>query len=378
MALAVILLLVLIIVLLMVYNMSIYKKIQNFNNLNQKITSLNVLQDFMNTISEVTSADEKIKKINEILIERYEIKYSTIVVYNGTEYVIKASNVEEKHWEALRNLQNEEMFKESIETATPKYVTINNENEKLEYQKMEFRRAKSAIFFPLYVDNVYIGYWIIEGSNPHEFDNIDTTLLEVIKNNIVSVLKTVENQQVIENIVRDDLFSNLKTAEYLFGEGKKIINRYTTSAVCLFRIANLEEINEQCGRKVGNEIITKISDLVKQSLATEYIFVRYMGPKFAIVFSGIDINAASEFMKELKQKMEMIQVKFTKDEEIINDENDSEETPESQKQQVTSAQPKINIVVSTYYKGTALEGLTKKLEEYLDNAPKSENTINFL
>ena len=378
MALAVILLLVLIIVLLMVYNMSIYKKIQNFNNLNQKITSLNVLQDFMNTISEVTSADEKIKKINEILIERYEIKYSTIVVYNGTEYVIKASNVEEKHWEALRNLQNEEMFKESIETATPKYVTINNENEKLEYQKMEFRRAKSAIFFPLYVDNVYIGYWIIEGSNPHEFDNIDTTLLEVIKNNIVSVLKTVENQQVIENIVRDDLFSNLKTAEYLFGEGKKIINRYTTSTVCLFRITNLEEINEQCGRKVGNEIITKISDLVKQSLATEYIFVRYMGPKFAIVFSGIDINAASEFMKELKQKMEMIQVKFTKDEEIINDENDSEETPESQKQQVASAQPKINIVVSTYYKGTALEGLTKKLEEYLDNAPKSENTINFL
>ena len=76
--------------------------------------------------------------------------------------------------------------------------------------------------------------------------------------------------------------------------------------------------------------------------------------------------------------MEMIQVKFTKDEEIINDENDSEETPESQKQQVASAQPKINIVVSTYYKGTALEGLTKKLEEYLDNAPKSENTINFL
>ena len=30
------------------------------------------------------------------------------------------------------------------------------------------------------------------------------------------------------------------------------------------------------------------------------------------------------------------------------------------------AKPKLNMVVSTYYKGTALEGLTKKLEEYLD------------
>ena len=94
--------------------MSIHKKIQNFQNINQKITSLNVLQDFMNTISEVTSVDEKIKKINEILIERYHIKYSTIVIYNGTEYVVKASNVEEKHWDTLRNLQNEEIFKDSI------------------------------------------------------------------------------------------------------------------------------------------------------------------------------------------------------------------------------------------------------------------------
>ena len=54
---------------------------------------------------------------------------------------------------------------------------------------MEFGRAKSAIFFPLYIDNVYIGYWIIESGTPHDFDNVDTAVLEVIKDNIVSVLK---------------------------------------------------------------------------------------------------------------------------------------------------------------------------------------------
>ena len=200
----VILLLVAIIVGLVLYNMSIHKKIQAFNNINQQIVNLNVLQDFINTISETSSVDEKLKKINDILIEKYKIKYSTIVVYNGAEYVIKATNVAEKHWSALKTLQLEPIFKDSIETGISKYITVNNEGEKLPYQKMEFARAKSAMFFPLYIDNVYIGYWIIEGNLPHEYDNVDTTVLEVVKNNIVSVLKTVENQSIIERIVNDD------------------------------------------------------------------------------------------------------------------------------------------------------------------------------
>lgn len=364
MILAVIIILVIIIILLTVYNISIHKKIESFNNLNQKIISLNILQDFMDTISEYTTVDEKINKINEVLIERYQIKYSTIVVYDGTQYTVKASNVDSKHWEALSSLQSEKTFQDSIQTATPKYITVENENERLPYQKMEFGRARSAMFFPLYIDNVYIGYWIIEGSKPHEFDGIDTTILEVIRNNIVSVLQTVSNQGIIENIVRDDKFSSLKTAEYLYGEGRKTIDKYTTSTVCLFKITNLEKINEEISRKTGDAIITSVCEIVKKNLSQEYIFVRYMGPKFAIVFSGIEIEAVQSFLEGVKKEVEDIElepvdVEFEDDEEVL-------------------AKPKINIVITTYYKGTALEGLMKKLEEYLDSADKKESTINYL
>ena len=69
--------------------------------MNQKITNLYVVQDFLNAIGESSTVDEKIKKINNILIEKYEIKYSTIVVFDGAEYQIKASNVDSKHWSTL-------------------------------------------------------------------------------------------------------------------------------------------------------------------------------------------------------------------------------------------------------------------------------------
>ena len=365
MIIAIIVVLVVIIVFLMIYNMSVHKKIDTYNNLNQKIVSLNVLQEFMDTISEEQSPDKKINKINEILIEKYDIKYSTIVVYDGAEYKIKSTNVDEKHWPTLRNLHSEEIFKDSIETATPKYITVDKEGERLPYQKMEFGRAKSAMFFPLYIDNVYIGYWIIESGKPHDFDGIDTTILEVVKNNIVSVIKTIDQQEIIEKIVRDDKYTGLKSAEYLYGEGKRRLDQYDTTAICMLKITNIVKINEKLGRHTGDNVITEVSNVIRQNISPDYIFVRYMGPKFVIAFSGINVNGINRFMTELKKNVEEIQIRQA-DEDIIG------------KQRPRAASPVINMAVTTYYKGTAIEGTTKKLEEYIDSVPENQSKVNYI
>ena len=366
--------LIIVVIILVVYNVKINKKIQKFKNINQKITNLQVVQDFMSTIGETSSVDEKIQKINNILIEKYEIKYSTIVVFNGAEYEIKASNVDKKHWDSLKSLQDVDMFKDSIQTAIPKYVTVNNEKERLPYQKMEFGRAKSAIFFPLYIDNVYIGYWIMESGTPHDFDNVDITILEVIKDNIVSVLKTVVHQKTLESIVRTDLFSGLYSEEYLYGEGKKIIDQYTISTMCMFKITNLEEINKTYCRELGNEVITQISNYVKANISQDYVFVRYMGPKFVIAFSGVDTEGVAGFVNDLKTAIENMKITLPEEqEEFTKQSPDSGIEVRNLKEQV--ATPRLNFVLTSYYKGTGLEEVLKKLEEYLDNADKNESDI---
>ena len=355
-----IILLVFAVIILVIYNLRIHKKIQYFSNINDRISNLNVLQDFLDAIGKDSSVDNKLEIINNILIEKFAIKYSTIVVFNGAEYVIKATNVDEKHWDAMKNLHTDEIFKDSVMTATPKYVTINRADEKLTYQKMEMGRAKSAMFFPLYIDNVYIGYWIIEASEPHAFDKTDTSVLGVVKENIVAVLKTVSYQNTIENIYRVDKSTGLNSAEYLYGKGKRIIDKYPDSCICMFKIINIEEINETTNRKIGNEIIAEVSNIVKSKMPDEYVFVRYMGPKFVIVFSGVEEGSLEEFLQDMKQELEEL--------EIIEDDGEYEYT----------ATPRINFVISTYYKGTALDNLTKKLEEYLDSAPRSESQINYI
>ena len=374
MVILVIALLVMVIIVLIVYNVHIQKKIEAFNNLNDRINNLSVLQDFMKVAGEDDSVDNKLKRINEIVIDKYDIKYSTIVVFDGAEYVIKASNVDPKHHSTLVNLHNEEIFQDSVKTATPKYVTVENDNEKLPYQKTEMGRAKSAMFFPLYIDNIYIGYWIMESGQMHAFDKIDTTIIEVVKDNIISVLKTVAYQDTIENIDRIDEFTELHSAEFLYGKAKKVMDQFATSAVCMFKIINIKEINESFSRQMGNEIITEIANIVKEKMSREYIFVRYMGPKFVIVFSGVEEISTEQFLKDLKEEIEELAL-------IEEDENNTLVEVDGEKEEdedVVAASPVMNFVVSTYYKGTGIEQLTKRLEEYLDMAPQNESQINFI
>ena len=378
MVILVIAILVIAIIVLVAYNLHIQKKIEAYNNMNDRINNLSVLQDFMKIAGQEDSVEDKLRMINEIVIEKYNIKYSTIVVFDGAEYVIKASNVDPKHYEVLSNLHTEEIFQDSVATATPKYVTIDNENEKLPYQKTEMGRAKSAMFFPLYIENIYIGYWIMESGQMHAFDKTDTTIIDVVKDNIISVLQTTSYQDTIENIDRIDKFTGLHSAEYLYGIAKRTIDNYPTSAVCMFRIQNIEEINDTVSRQTGNDIITEISNIVKTRMNSQYIFVRYMGPKFVIVFSGVEEEALEEFLKDIQQEAEEL--------EFVEEEQEVEKIHEIQGKRVKvkeikeqkAASPKLNFVVSTYYKGTGLEQLTKKLEEYLDSADKQESQINYI
>jgi diguanylate cyclase (GGDEF)-like protein len=363
---------------LIAYNFHIQKKIEAFNNINQKISNLSVLQDFMKVAGEEDSVDAKLNKINEIVIEKYEIKYSTIVVFDGAEYVIKATNVDKIHHETLTNLHTEEIFQDSVATATPKYITIDNENEKLPYQKVEMGRAKSAMFFPLYIDNIYIGYWIMESGKMHAFDKTDTTIIEVVKDNIISVLSTMSYQDAMENIIRVDKFTGLYSAEYLYSKAKKTFDKYPTSAVCMFKIINIEEINEKASRHIGNEVITEISNIVKSKMPAQYVFVRYMGPKFVIVFSGVEESSVEEFLKELKKEMEELEIVEEAEEVQVVKVINGKKVRVKELKEEKSASPKINFVVSTYYKGTGIEQLNKKLEEYLDSANKDENQINYI
>jgi GGDEF domain-containing protein len=331
---------------------------------NQRVISLNVLQDFIGIIGNIsTESKEKMNEINNVLIERYEIKYSTIVMFDGERYRVEASNVNEKHFKMFEQLQNNDIFADSIKNATPKYITVN-QGEKLPYLDMEFERAKSAIFFPIYTDNVYMGYWLIEGNKPHEFDNIDTTVLDVVKNNLVSTEKVVRQLRTLENMARVDKNTRLNTYEYLFGGARKIIDKYPTSIVSLVKVINLRQIEDKVSKKTADAVLKGIAEYTKNCLSPEYIMVKYSDDEFVIVFSGSDMEGVSKFLEALKSSVEKLKIKVVGSlRESLNGQ---------------AVAPKVNMVYTSYYKETALENIIRNLQEYLDECEPNESDVTCL
>ena len=161
----------------------------------------------------------------------------------------------------------------------------------------------------------------------------------------------------------------------LYGKGKETIDQYTISTICMFKITNIQQINKDCSRELGNKVITEISNYVKSNLSEDYIFVRYMGPKFVIAFSGVEANSVADFLNDLKDKIESMKIQLSLEEiETIDMEVKSRKRL-SKELARDVAVPRLNFVISSYYKGTGLEEVLKKLEEYLDNANPNESDI---
>ena len=127
-------------------------------------------------------------------------------------------------------------------------------------------------------------------------------------------------------------------------------------------------------------VIIRISEYIKQNISENYIFIRYMGPKFVIAFSGVEKDGVADFLNEIKEQIEKLEISLEDDIEILEinqDENSKErKTKKSKKKVPQVAVPRLNFVISSYHKGTGLEEVLKKLENYLNNADKNESEIN--
>lgn len=435
-----------IIIFLLGYNVHTNRNLEQAKKSKKSFSRILALRDIMNISASSKSSKEKMEELNKVLIEKMDIDYSTIVYYNGLEYITKVTNISDIEISNMENdilyIQNLNIFKEAIDKREFKYITVDKQEEELPYLENRKNIIKSVIFYPMTSKGKYIGYWLIESKKVKAFENVDIQILENLKQAIRNTIEVLSYEEAIETMVRDDKFSELKTMEYLQTEGKMLLEQYNKPQIVMFRIDNLEEVNEEFSRNAGNVLITEVTKKIHSITRGDNIFVRYMGPKFIIILDNkknveenntddiiIQKNDYMEVLKNIKENVENIKLVQTdtgvfkkeylemlkkaedeedddldifdeidnnKDKEDLEDNLDTIESVEDTKEdkveeekpkkkikekeevEPTYIVPRLNIVVKEYDKGN-LEYICRKLEDYLeDDLNRGKSEIKIL
>ena len=317
-----------IIIFLLGYNVHTNRNLEQAKKSKKSFSRILALRDIMNISASSKSSKEKMEELNKVLIEKMDIDYSTIVYYNGLEYITKVTNISGIEISNMENdilyIQNLNIFKEAIDKREFKYITVDKQEEELPYLENRKNIIKSVIFYPMTSKGKYIGYWLIESKKVKAFENVDIQILENLKQAIRNTIEVLSYEEAIETMVRDDKFSELKTMEYLQTEGKMLLEQYNKPQIVMFRIDNLEEVNEEFSRNAGNVLITEVTKKIHSITRGDNIFVRYMGPKFIIILDDkkniednikenntdgiIQKNDYMEVLKNIKENVENIKL----------------------------------------------------------------------
>lgn len=384
---------IIIISLLIAYNIYINKNLTLLEKSKERISKLLVLGKIVEIVGLKKSVQEKITEINNILIETFNTRSSTLVYFDGTEYKVKATNIQEDtKW--ITKLNKLEMFKESINNNQIKYIKeisktkIEEYSEPIEkeiFDNLLKMKTDSMLFIPLISQNLLLGYWILEDESQNSYINIDFEILKEIRKNIIDIMSSLQYEKALETFVRKDEFSTLKSVEYLLTEGKRKLDTYNYSTILMFKLDNLIEINQQVSREAGNQVIREISRKILEMNIEEAQFIRFFGPKFVVVFEGKTESEVADTIKEIVEKIEETKVELIVGKERINNEinddiyedidnideickeeieSDREDTGEIEEQEVINV--KVKTVSKIYYSGTEIDYILKSLEQIID------------
>lgn len=280
------------------------RQINSLKSVSKNVANMNILQNMLEIMSSKFSSDEKIKNLNDVIITNYGVKYSTISTFDGYEYDSTASNIEAIYRDRLKDIANENDFKVNISKNVSKYLTTAP-GKTLLYRSAVERRIKSAMFSPIYCNGVYLGFWLLEDTVSNAFDNIPKSELAKLKANIGTFLDIVGFQKSIEKAQNEDKQTGFYTNLYLYSGARKIIKNNENNTIAMVCLKNIPDINLKYGRNVGNAVLIKATNCIKNFVNKNIILIRYSGIKFLIIIPNMSSQASQPMIERLLAKLNL-------------------------------------------------------------------------
>ncbi len=315
-----------------------------------------IMQRMFELMASAIPASKKIEELNNIILEVFNSKSSTISIYDGIEYNIKATNVEPTFRDSIKSLAEEPNFKANAQKNISKYL-VSAGGRLLGYKSAVERGIRSAMFSPIYYNGMYLGFWLLEDNAENAYDSISKEELAKLKDHIGVFIENVLSQESIEGAYNTDKQTGFYNNLYLYSNVRQRTTAENNSVLTLMQLSNLGEINAAYGREVGNRLLERAATLMKDIFSNSHIFIRYSGSKFCIVSLGLGAETLHPTVERYISNIKM-------EEEIARGEKVS---------------LNINVVMHNIQQQSNIDRELSKMSNYLDGMAETEsNTIKII
>lgn len=313
-----------------------------------------LVQDMLNIMSLDIKATDKIVSLNEAFLNRFEMKYSSICLYDGYTYDVKASNVEKEYITSIKDIVNDVAFKSNVVKRNVKYL-VTSKDKTLLYKSAIERNIKSALFIPICFEENFLGFILFEDISLNNLEKLNKDIIVELRKNVANFIENIEFQNVLETANIIDSQTNFYNNVYLYSNARKFLATYNNSAMIVIRLANLPNINDKYGRNVGNLLLVKLANTTKEILGNDNIYIRYSGLRMIVFIK----NKTAEGVQPL---VELLLSSYKNIYEYVNDDKISIDT---------------QILIHTLKKQNNIEKEIQKTMSYIDWM-KNVNTIKII
>ena len=277
-------------------------KIKYLKSVSQDVMAFSVVQKMFEIMAANISANKKLKELNADFCDLFHAKYSTIVLYDGKNNLIKASNVNEEYACSLGSVSQEDGFDYNISRNIAKYITVGKDKT-LTYNTARERGIKSAIFSPIYDGTTYVGFWLLEHKENNAFEDISQQQLSVLRKNLAVFLHAILAQEKTEKAEDIDRQTGIYNMNYFYNKEVRKIEESQVTSFMLVSLQDLKELNLKYNKKVGDKYAITAIDYLKNSFTSKVTLVRYSGTKILVIFKNMDSSKLPIVGEKLRARM---------------------------------------------------------------------------
>ena len=248
--------------------------------LEKEINELSNIIEINNYVNSFLSKENLIDIINEMIIRILKVCKSTILLKEKGNFVVKATNINEKNIDLTIEEENYLNIGNS-------YI-INSEKPLRIYDKHNLK-IKSVVGVPIKIRDVVTGFVIVEHSKYNFMNSDNERILKLIANQVAIPIENYLLYKGMEEKAKMDQLLSIYNRKYFFYllENINKENPNKSYAIVMVDLDDFKKFNDKYGHQVGDEILIETSEVIKSMLDEEDIIARYGGEEIIIYINNV-------------------------------------------------------------------------------------------